>query len=224
MIESERGCGYRKEGLYLIGIGRSIPCDRLVFPIDYCKTCGAGLKFTRGVQWLNWYRFAGMHKTGIFKTGCNCREACPICYPKENEMMALMWTGAKFYTTQSFIDEATKLGVCKRIATIPRGLQLNKTWIMLAHKQAITLTPPVINDKGKVIKKGKYQAGIFYCFMPTRIEKIVSTTSAKKKRKMEALQKKGITILVATEVDSEGNVKETEIWNYWYQNYLEERK
>jgi hypothetical protein len=117
-----------------------------------------------------------------------------------------------------------KMGVCKRIAGFPKEIKLGETWIFLAFKKAITVTPPTINDKGKVIKKGVYEAGIFYAFRPQRIEKIVSTTTAKKRKKMKELTDKGVTILVAVDVDDKGNVKETESWEYWYQNYLEERR
>ena len=52
-VEAKRGCGYRKEGgLYLVGGGLSAPCDRMPYPLDRCKTCGGGIKFTRGHTWL----------------------------------------------------------------------------------------------------------------------------------------------------------------------------
>ena len=52
-VEAKRGCGYRKQnGLYLVGGGLSAPCDRMPFPLERCKTCGGGIKFTRGPQWL----------------------------------------------------------------------------------------------------------------------------------------------------------------------------
>jgi len=224
MIESERGCGYRKEGMYLIGTGMAVPCDRLPYKLEICPTCGAGIKFTRGYQIIDWLKFAGVHKTGVLKSGCKCKEWCPMCHPKEEQSTAIMWTGEKYYTMNSFIAEAMKMGVCKRIAGFPKEIKLGETWIFLAFKKAITVTPPTINDKGKVIKKGVYEAGIFYAFRPQRIEQIVSMTSAKKVKKMKKLQERGITVLVAVDVDEEGNVKETKPWEYWYQNYLEERR
>jgi hypothetical protein len=52
-VEPKRGCGYRRQnGLYLVGGGLSAPCDRMPYPLERCRTCGGGIKFTRGPQWL----------------------------------------------------------------------------------------------------------------------------------------------------------------------------
>lgn len=52
-VEPRRGCGYRRVGgLYIVGGGLSAPCDRMPFPLERCRTCGGGIKFTRGPQWL----------------------------------------------------------------------------------------------------------------------------------------------------------------------------
>lgn len=52
-VEAKRGCGYRRVGgLYVVGGGLSAPCDRMPFPLERCRHCGGGIKFTRGPQWL----------------------------------------------------------------------------------------------------------------------------------------------------------------------------
>jgi len=59
-IEAKRGCGFRKiNALYLCGSGISISCDRLPYLIEYCPTCGAGIKFTQGFTWVDWNSLAG---------------------------------------------------------------------------------------------------------------------------------------------------------------------
>jgi hypothetical protein len=203
MIERKRGCGFRKIGaMYLIGSGLTVPCDRLPYKLDYCPTCGSGIHFQRAVQWVDWLMYAGMHLIGFLKKDCGCNKLCPICHPEDEKKYAVMWVGAKYYTTQSFVDEAQKLGVCKRIATVPKGVKLGETWILLAHKKAVTTsTEP--------------EPGVFYAFRPLKIEKIVSMTQAKHKKKMKALQERGISVLVAIRIDEEGNARVTVPYEVW---------
>src|SRR5207302_7622776 len=53
-VEAKRGCGYRKiGGLYFVGGGRGVACDRLPIPLDICPTCGHGIKQTRGFTWVD---------------------------------------------------------------------------------------------------------------------------------------------------------------------------
>ena len=59
-IEAKRGCGYRKVGgIYLVGDGLSAVCDRLPYPLEVCRVCGAGIKPSRGIQWLDGKEFFG---------------------------------------------------------------------------------------------------------------------------------------------------------------------
>lgn len=63
-----------------------------------------------------------------------------------NPMMAkpldlLMWVGSSFYPTpQSFVDEAKKMGVSKRVPGFPIGIVKGKTRIFLVHNKAIEVT------------------------------------------------------------------------------------
>lgn len=51
--ESRRACGYRKVGgLYLVGSGRSVVCDRLPFPLEPCPACGRVLEQNRSHEWM----------------------------------------------------------------------------------------------------------------------------------------------------------------------------
>jgi len=52
--ESKRGCGYRKVGgLYLVGDGIFVPCDRLPYLLETCPVCGHGIHFTRSMTEIN---------------------------------------------------------------------------------------------------------------------------------------------------------------------------
>jgi len=184
-IEPKRGCGYRKVGgLYLVGEGLPKVCDRLPFELKVCPVCNQGIKFSRGFTWLNGQFFGGVHHP------CGCYP-CPICQPdiETKNAYALMWVGEKYYTPESFTQEAMQLGVSKRIAQIPKNLKLGETWILLAHKKAIY---KATDDAGQMIKE---YAGIFYAFRPKRIEKLILEKDATPRR-LAKLKKRNITPVI----------------------------
>ena len=90
-----------------------------------------------------------------------------------------MWVGERFYTPQSFILEAEKMGVSKLVATIPKGLEIGKTKVLLAHKKAWM-------DK---------EPGIFYAFVVRRIEVLVREEDLEKDW-VERLRRRGVTIII----------------------------
>lgn len=45
----------------------------------------------------------------------------------------LMWVGSKFYTIESFIKEANRYGVCKRVNGIPTDITVGKSRAFLVH-------------------------------------------------------------------------------------------
>lgn len=51
----------------------------------------------------------------------------------------IMWVGEEHYTVSSFIEEATKIGVSKRIPknSIPEGIVLNRSRLFIKHRRAI---------------------------------------------------------------------------------------
>jgi hypothetical protein len=202
-------------GMYIEGMGRAVPCDRLPFNIERCPICDQGIKFSRGFTWIHWYRYAGIHDP------CKCKMPnCPICKPRETYLVeidvdkykqqpvkyGLMWVGKKYYTPESFMDEAYTLGVCKRIATIPKEIELDQTWILLAHQEAGIRQ----NDKGKDEKC----SAVFYAFRPHRIIKIINKKQAKDKQYLENLAKRGITPLVGI-TNKDGKIVETFELDEW---------
>lgn len=46
-----------------------------------------------------------------------------------------MWVGEQYYTIESFIDEASRIGISKRISHIPADLVLGQSRIYFAHAQ-----------------------------------------------------------------------------------------
>lgn len=183
-IEQMRQCGYRKVGgLYLCGEGMAMNCDRLPYRIENCPVCNSGLKFTRGLAWIDWYKYAGGHMKA-----CSCIPSCPICCPYEHygyhQPYGLLWVGAQYYTPASFVQEAIRLGVSKRIPAVPKGLKIGETVVLLGHKKAIDNERP----------------GIFYVFRPQTVELLIWKSEATFE-KLAELEKRNITPIIIPDGD-----------------------
>ena len=58
--------------------------------------------------------------------------------PRTKAVDLLMWVGASHYpTVASFVREAHKLGVSKRVAQVPVGVRLGRSLMFLAHLSLI---------------------------------------------------------------------------------------
>ena len=169
--EQKRGCGYRKKGgLYLMGGASSTGCCKLPFPLTVCKSCGGGIKQTRGFTWIN---------SDLFQaTACTFPGSCPFSKPEQ--ALGLICVGESYYKTPSlFSRESEYMGISRRIAQLPRGMVAGKTWVALAHPKAIT------------IKYGtQYSPGIFSVFLVTEIQYVV--TGRETTEELDRLEKRGI--------------------------------
>lgn len=211
-IEQKRGCGYRKVGgLYLVSEGSGVPCDRLPYALTKCPTCSCGIKQSRGWTWVDVEKLVGgNHKISVAHgepavTPCGCnRGLCPFCHGvKDMGKTGLLWIGTQFYPTPAhFIAEGLSLGFSKRISAIPRGFEVGKTWVLLAHPKTIqqhliggVVVPegqlPMLQD-GETVEE-KWLAGIFRVWRPSRIEKIINESDLKNTAEMEKLHRLGIT-------------------------------
>lgn len=228
-IEPRRGCGFRKiNGLYLVGGGIAKPCDRLPLTLCLCPTCGAGIKQTRGWTWIDVSRLIeGPHVSSVEGElrECSCelrsrtigiRILCTFChFPKRMGRAGLLWIGEKFYATPAdFVAEGMNLGFSRRIKSIPRGFKAGETWVLLAHPKAVHTTEldmeadeqqdfPLTGAPQKVV----YKPGVFYVWLPQRIEKILPE-SARGSEEVTDLEKRGITpVFVPTDdPDHQGSV------------------
>ena len=183
-VELSRGCGHRKVGgLYLVGTGGGMPCCKLPIPLCACPTCGGGIKQTRAFTWIDPRPFL----TG----GCFDQPTdCPAADPEQlGERCGLIWVGEKFYATpEAFNHEANTQGISRRIAAVPKGFELSKTWVLLAHPKA------VYGEEGRA-------PGIFRIFRPQAIEKIVTASQALDETAMDALRQQGIRPVVVPDDD-----------------------
>lgn len=187
-VEARRGCGFRKVGgLYLVGEFGGAPCCRMPIKLDVCPCCNAGIKQSRGWQWIDPRPFLAGECTNALLAA---KGACPASEPGAfGERVGLVWVGEKFYpTVEHFTTEARQLGVSRRVVAPPRNFKAGESWVWLAHPKAC------YTDEG-------LKPGVFYIWKPRALEKIVTETQAKDAAEMEKLAKAGITPVVVPDDD-----------------------
>ncbi len=199
--EKIRGCGYRKVGgLYLVGSGIERGCDMLPIRLQPCPTCGFEIPVNRGFLWINkrWLEcYAKAHRATVH---CKCPKTCSLCFPEGNDLKkyGLMWVGSHAYSPASFISEASRQGISKRIAKIPKGLQLGKTWVLLAHKKV----PFFPKTFGGMTAEPVYDSAVFSAFVPRRVEKLIWKSEATPER-LKKLKEQGITPIIIKDGDKD---------------------
>lgn len=181
-VEQIRGCGWRRVGaMYLCGEYISVACDRLPLPLTVCPVCGQGIKVSRGFTKINPFRLWGVHQ--------DCKDLyrpCFLCDPKD-EPAYIMLVGAGHYKNpEDFLDEATRMGISKRIPFIPKDLVLGETVVYLAHpkacevkveaalQQAMAIVEEAETKQPRLLEteRNERRLGIFCAFIPKRVEKL----------------------------------------------------
>jgi hypothetical protein len=170
MPEQVRGCGWRKVGgAYLVGSGLSASCDALPLELVPCSLCEFEIPFSRGIQEIHIGYLAGRMKGHV----CSDKFlGCPLCYYAKEKKISkfyLMFVSSKYYSPASFIKEAQRQGVSKRIApqSLPKDFKIGESWIFLAHNK-VPMKPLEPLDIQKW--KDNVKRAIFYAFKPSRIE------------------------------------------------------
>lgn len=218
VVDSQRGCGWRKPGgLYLRTDAPGRDCGKFPVPLEVCPCCHAGIKPSRGWTWINPQPFLDAVRCTSFSLmenkPCPC-EMCPMASPPTKA--GLLWIGEKFYKTPAdWLKESNKLGVSRRISTVPHDFKIGETWVFVAHRLAITMpcpctvehrldkivsTPPV-KDCPDCKGTGNIQSpGMFQAFKPDRIEYVTKGTETAEE--IEDLTKRGITpVKVVRDID-----------------------
>lgn len=193
-FEPFRGCGLRVIGkLYVRSGNEGISCDRLNITLQECQFCGYVPSFFRGYRKIYpKILLGGNHK--------NCEDEvqpCPICQPEDFPFEAdsfIMYVGKKYYTPQSFIQEAQRLGVSKAISNIPNGMVAGKSWIFLAYQQLSEEELGTTFQEGtvKTIKKD----AIFYAFKVKAFEVLITEEQNCDEELLKCLAEHGITPVV----------------------------
>jgi hypothetical protein len=215
-VEARRGCGYRKVGgLYLVGGGIGVACDRLPFELSVCPCCSGGIKPSLGWTWIRpGLLFQGPHVLSEHINGGigsrRCEESTGSCWlctdPGKFEKAGLIWIGGGFYKSPAdFIKEGIEMGFSRRIKSVPRGFKAGETPVLLAHRKTIErpVTPEDVENNPKF--RGELIAifpGIFYVWMPQAIEKIF-TESERDSEAVEDAEKRGIRAVFVPDDDKD---------------------
>jgi hypothetical protein len=198
-IESARGCGYKRKGLYLVSSKVWFSCGKLPIELNTCPCCNQGIKFTRGFTWIGKALIADAPCSKLSKLISECTKCSPW-YNDDVKRLGLLWVGEKFYPRPAdFIKEVNAAGISKRIHQIPKDLVLGETWVMLAHNKAI---PVYYDEEGKALAEPTYKRGIFAAFIPECVEYVVGGDETDEE--LEALEKKGYKLIdVIKDVNSQ---------------------
>lgn len=189
-METERGCGWRQiGGIYLVDDGGSVQCDGLPVELKTCPCCEFKVKQSRSMQAVHAGYLGGLMR------GHDCHEdfdGCPLCYfscyyhaqkllpVKEQKKLGvptefyLMFVSKEFYTPESFVAEAVKQGISKRISpnSLPKNFRVGHDWVFLAHKE-VPFRGDLSReecDMGMLQAEPEFKRAIFYAFKPKRLE------------------------------------------------------
>lgn len=228
-VEAKRGCGYRKVGrLYLCSDTPSFACGRLPLPTDQELTRAFKLLPIRTLlspsqdkpcqrDYEGQLLEAAPGAVGLTEKGRKAYESaggCPTrCWvrwpPVHEEEVGFMWVGEKDYTPQSFSQEALTLGLSKRIPGIPKGLQLGKTQVFLAHISVYPYNrclrcgldgPPWTKPCRGGQDHDNMGPGIFTGFIAKRIETLVEK-GKRNEAWVKRLEERGVTIIEVPDGD-----------------------
>ena len=193
-------------------VGGFIPveCDRLPLKVGSCPVCGSGVHFSRNAAEINPYQLFGIHQP------CVDEHKCRVCQPPD-DVAFIMMVGEKYYTPESFMEEALSQGISKRIPAFPKKMVLGQTIVYLAHAKAVEVRESVAVQAAMNILDGiddpqmrmmeadrqpEYAMGIFCAFTPQRVEKLIWQKDASEKV-LEDLRKRGIDPVVIPDGDED---------------------
>lgn len=204
LSEGPRGCGHRRAGgLYLVADGVGAPCGRLPLPLHKCPTCSGGIKPSRGWTWIDPAAlFAGqpcaMSNDKAFTcVGCSLGDQSRP--PMDGSLHGLIWIGEQFYPTPAdWLREVKTMGVSRRLPALPKGLELGKTFVFVAHRLACDAPCECIDDDGHAealceacggsgSTKGP---GIFHVFKAQQVQYVCHGDETD--RELEAFEERGI--------------------------------
>ena len=203
-VEAARGCGYRKPGgKYLVAGGLSEPCPKLPIELHACPACGGGIRQARGFTWILPHPLLdpGPHGSREHDRVCPLGGDYTDSHWLHGERAGLIWIGAKFYPTPgAFMEEATRMGVSRRIAQVPRDLKIGETWVALAHPAALpgecehgAPTGATCVNCPDGVSDAKMRGGVITFFRPTAIEYIVKGDESDEQ--LAALEERGFTLV-----------------------------
>lgn len=153
----------------------------LPYVVSICPACGNGVRPARGWTWI---RSSALFGPGANRHGEPVHDrACPLTHPVlMGGKSGLLWIGERYYPSPAdFSQEAQALGVSRRIRVVPRGFEIGKTWVLLAHGKG----------HAEVGEQGiRLHRAVVFVFQPTSVEYVV--TGRESEAELTDLQRKGV--------------------------------
>lgn len=210
MKRSSRGCGVRDEkGFYIMCGGVPLGCHRLPLDVPICPECGQyRIPFKiRGVAKFNPRKVFGccekvafvpvFDKTNPIKydygfqghfPSCELDGMrCPVCVPPT--VGWYMSVGEDNYSTKSFMEEASLMGISKKVRSIPEDMKPGDI-LYLGFRKAVFDCHAGEDGEGEWIPQ-------VFCAAPiTGFEKLVTRAQIADKQYMRELEERGIDAVV----------------------------
>jgi len=209
--EEARGCGHRKPakdgvGVYLVGPSEGAPCGRLPYELHACPTCSGGIKPARGWSWIeprnlfvdasrltiepvNLFLDAGVCSVSVPALRAAC-QSCPLGLGMPEGRHGLIWVGEGHYAAPGdFMTEAHRMGVSRKIKAVPKGFELGKTVVYLAHRH----TP--LKEFDVETGLAKLGPAIFSVFKPTGIDLVIADENKVPEKAEKLAEKYGARIV-----------------------------
>lgn len=233
VYDQKRGCGWRKGGgTYLMGGSAFSACGKLPLPLDgICECCGSPVIPQRemkggGIDYLLPRTLRKFDAARLFGA-VTCKDesaACNGCLINHTATGYLIGVGTKNYSPTSFLEEAGRLGLSKRIAQIPREFKVGESVVFLAHREVVPRVKVVeeAHEVETVLHSGEggeggvgsalipektetvMVPGVFCIFIPDRIEYVVRGDESDDE--IERLLERGITPVMVKRVDAQGQL------------------
>ncbi len=141
---------------------------------------------------------------------------CHLCDPQDQPAYIMLVGAGSYPTPQDFVKEALAMGISKRIPFIPKGLELGKTVVYLAHPKACEVKESAILQEAMAIveeaqtmkprlldaERIEKRIGIFCAFIPKKVEKLIWESKATPEE-LERLQKREITPIIVPDGDAD---------------------
>lgn len=165
------------------------PCGLLPIPLLRCPCCGEGVKPSRSWTWVDGDRLVG---TPVDHGSESHTRRCPFGRGI-GDRVGLLWIGGAFYDRpETFMAEARRMGISRRVSALPRDYDPdNPPWVLLAHREGMTCTECPPGDKECATCDGtRLIPAVFSLFKPERVEYVVH--GHEEQDELDRLRKRGI--------------------------------
>ena len=197
--DRERGCGWRDPGgLYLVTEGAARGCGLMPFPLTKCCACGQGVKPSRGWTWIEPAMLFDQAPQFCEQSQC---ESCPMAVPRRLTLgrAGLLWCGTRYYPKpEHWLQETIEQGVSRRISGLPRGFEVGKTWVYMAHRDV----ERDLFNAHNLEETDDVTGAIVYVFLPTAVEYVVRGDESEEQ--LEQLEERGITLVRVVKCGKDG--------------------